>query len=42
MEFQVASDVDGTVESVHVAAGDQVAARQLLVVISSEEEKSAN
>ena len=39
MEFQVASDVDGTVESVNVAAGDQVAGRQLLVAITPAEEE---
>ena len=34
MEFVVAADVDGTVEAVHCRAGDQVAARQLLLVIT--------
>lgn len=38
MEFQVASEVDGVVETVLVAAGDQVAAKQLLVSVKPSEE----
>jgi len=36
MEFQVVADVAGTVETVNVTAGSQVAARQLLVVLTPE------
>jgi geranyl-CoA carboxylase alpha subunit len=36
MEFQVVADVAGTVESVNVTVGSQVAARQLLVVLTPE------
>lgn len=39
MEFQVAAEVDGEVESVLVAEGDQVAARQLLVSITPAEDE---
>ncbi|MGH8482534.1 MAG: acetyl-CoA carboxylase biotin carboxyl carrier protein subunit, partial [Nevskiaceae bacterium] len=34
MEFQLATPVDGTVESVSVAAGTQVKGRQLLVLVA--------
>jgi geranyl-CoA carboxylase alpha subunit len=36
MEFQVVADVAGTVETVNVSVGSQVAARQVLVVLTPE------
>ena len=41
MEFQVVAEIDGTVDDVLVAAGDQVAARQLLVAIVANAETDA-
>ena len=38
MEHPLKSDVSGTVESIHVKAGDQVKVRQLLVTIKADEE----
>ena len=38
MEHPLKSDVGGTVESIHVQAGDQVKVRQLLVTVKADEE----
>ncbi|MCP3136997.1 acetyl-CoA carboxylase biotin carboxylase subunit [Pyxidicoccus xibeiensis] len=41
MEFQLVADVAGTVEAVNVSVGGQVAARQLLVVLTPEGKPAA-
>jgi biotin carboxyl carrier protein len=40
MEFSITADIDGVVESLGCAAGDQVAARQLLAVVTPADEGS--